>query len=234
MEHAELNDRHLSDSGLFLIQPTLDHVQTYAPRAGACAPGGYNLEWSDIAHQDWLECWGDLDHRARMVVTMDRTFVAGDCRAEEALAARHDLRLENGRVATVNPAGASELEALLCVSGAETRTICIPRRQRSGHVLMRAARLGSMHEKTVLGITFWVADDRFAVEWPDFRPIFGLTAAEAKVVEKLIHGVSAEDIGRALKVSINTVRSHISHVYEKLGITCREQLWRRLAPYRIN
>jgi DNA-binding CsgD family transcriptional regulator len=48
----------------------------------------------------------------------------------------------------------------------------------------------------------------------------------------LLHGHSAETISKQQKLSINTVRTHIRHAYEKLDITCREALWRRLAPYR--
>lgn len=193
-----------------------------------------SCDWRGTSPQDWLDCWSGLDHRARMVVTNERIYVAGDHRAEQAIVARQDLRLNSGRVELVDPTCRSELDNLVRVEEGEGRTICVRRRQRGGHLLMRASRLGGPPGVFLLGIAFWIADENFAVEWPDFRRIFGLTAAEAKIVEQLIQGVGAETIAAALRVSINTVRTHISHVYEKLGITCREELWRRLAPYRIN
>lgn len=187
-----------------------------------------------VSPQDWLDWWSGLDHRARMVVTAERVYMVGDLRAERVLAAREDLRLASRRLELVNPAGMPDLESLIHIEEGEVRTICIRRRRRGGHLLMRAVRLAAPPGMSLIGIAFWIADERFVVEWPDFRPIFGLTAAEAKIVEQLIQGVAAEEIAALLQVSINTVRTHISHVYEKLGITCREELWRRLAPYRIN
>lgn len=187
-----------------------------------------------VSPQDWLDCWSGLDHRARMVVNTDRIYVIGDRRAEQALAARQDLRLNSRRLESANPAGMSELDSLVRVEDGEVRTAVIPRRHRGGHLLMRSARIGARSGMSLLGITFWIADEKLMVEWPDFGPVFGLTAAETKIVDQLIQGLGAEAIGANLQVSINTVRTHISHVYEKLGITCREELWRRLAPYRLN
>lgn len=201
-----------------------------------------------VSPQDWLDCWSGLDHRARMIVNTDRIYVIGDRRAEQALAARQDLRLNAGRLEAANPTGMSELDSLMRVEEGEVRTTVVPRRHRGGHLLMRSTQIGVPSSQigapsgqigapsgmSLLGITFWIADEKLMVEWPDFGPVFGLTAAETKIVEQLIQGLGAEAIGANLQVSINTVRTHISHVYEKLGITCREELWRRLAPYRLN
>jgi DNA-binding CsgD family transcriptional regulator len=168
-----------------------------------------------------------------MMVLADRTYIAGDHRAEQTLAARKDLRLDHGRVETADPSGAAALRLLLSTE-AKALTTCVPRRGREGHLMMRAARIGEHRDLALFGIQFWIADDSFAVEWPDFGPIFGFTTAEASIVRQLLEGATGEAIATGMGISINTVRTHISHVYEKLGISSREQLWRRLAPYRID
>jgi DNA-binding CsgD family transcriptional regulator len=33
---------------------------------------------------------------------------------------------------------------------------------------------------------------------------------------------------------VHTVRAHLRHCYDKLGVSYREALWQRLAPYRLN
>lgn len=212
------------------------------PAAGEPWAGGERLSaFPQLAQSDgisqaheWLGSWSGLDGRARMVVTGDRIYVVGERRAEQALAGRQDLRVVAGRLEATDPTATSDLDSLLDVKNDEVRTLFLPRRLHDGHLVMRAGPLGGQEGTRLIGVTFWIADERSVVEWPDFGPIFGLTAAEAKVVEQLIQGISAEGIAAALSVSINTVRTHICHVYEKLGITCREQLWRRLAPYRLN
>jgi DNA-binding CsgD family transcriptional regulator len=192
------------------------------------------VEWLDVSPRDWIQCWGGMDCRARMVLDLDRNYVVGDCRAERVLSERRDLRLNGHRVELLDPGGMPQLEHLLQVGRGEVRTAFIRRRRLGGHLIMRATGFRSKNGEPLIGIVFWVADEKLEVEWPDFGPVFGLTAAEAKVVEFLIQGLGAELIATELQVSINTVRTHICHVYEKLGITCREELWRRLAPYRVN
>jgi DNA-binding CsgD family transcriptional regulator len=191
-------------------------------------------EWSGLAPPSSLECWGEIDGFSRMIVTAERVYVDGDSRAREALASRRDLRLNSKHLEMVDAAAMAELKHLVRVEPGETRTAVVRRREQGGHLLMRAAQLSSQAGTSLIGIAFRVADDLFSAEWPDLAPVFGFTAAEAKIVELLLQGLGAELIASKQKVSINTVRTHISHVYEKLGIACREELWRRLAPYRLN
>ena len=48
-----------------------------------------------------------------------------------------------------------------------------------------------------------------------------LTPAETDVLEKLVVGLSNREIAFALDVSENTVKTHIRHIFEKLGVTDR-------------
>ena len=51
-----------------------------------------------------------------------------------------------------------------------------------------------------------------------------LTPCERDVLELLARGRSARYVAEELGVSFNTVRTHIRHVYEKLGIHSRQDL----------
>ena len=59
--------------------------------------------------------------------------------------------------------------------------------------------------------------------------LFDLTPAEIRVSEMVSEGVPPADIARALGVSINTVRSHLSRVFEKTGTKRQAELVRLLA-----
>ncbi|MEM7299465.1 MAG: LuxR C-terminal-related transcriptional regulator [Pseudomonadota bacterium] len=59
---------------------------------------------------------------------------------------------------------------------------------------------------------------------------FGLTALtprECDVVQLLVTGHSAKSIARALDMAIGTVRNHIKHIYLKLGLSSRAELYER-------
>lgn len=205
-----------------------------SPGSSAFPQLSVDCDWRGVRPRDWLECWSGIDGLARLVVTAERIFLGGDSRAEEALALRHDLRCNSRRLETVDPAESSTLDALVRVEKGETRTAFLHRRRRGGHLLMRATQLAAPAGMPLVGIAFRLADEAFAPRWADLEAIFGLTGSEAKIVELLLQGLGADAIASRQKISINTVRTHISHVYEKLGIACREELWRRLAPYRLN
>lgn len=60
---------------------------------------------------------------------------------------------------------------------------------------------------------------------------FGLTKTEQAVVEKLLAGLSAEEIAEQSGSSPLTVRTHIKHAYHKLGVASRGELSAKLTPY---
>jgi DNA-binding CsgD family transcriptional regulator len=52
----------------------------------------------------------------------------------------------------------------------------------------------------------------------------GLTPTEQKVVELVVQGLSNAEIGERMFVSTATVKSHLNHIFAKLGVPDRRQL----------
>ena len=50
-----------------------------------------------------------------------------------------------------------------------------------------------------------------------------LTPREAEILALLIRGLSNKDIGAQLRISLGTVRVHLTHLYKKLRVVCRTQ-----------
>ncbi|HVM67067.1 MAG TPA: response regulator transcription factor, partial [Acidimicrobiales bacterium] len=50
------------------------------------------------------------------------------------------------------------------------------------------------------------------------------TAREREVLELLQCGMPNAEIARALGMSVNTVKSHVKHLYAKLGVRSRQKL----------
>ncbi|MFI4978955.1 MAG: response regulator [Nevskiales bacterium] len=65
------------------------------------------------------------------------------------------------------------------------------------------------------------------VSAPDALPVstnLKLTSRELEVLQLVADGATYTEIGARLHVSINTVRSHIRHLYDKLAVTSRARL----------
>jgi DNA-binding CsgD family transcriptional regulator len=52
----------------------------------------------------------------------------------------------------------------------------------------------------------------------------GLTGKEREVLARMLAGQSRREIAAELHVSENTVKTHVKHVYEKLGVCGREEI----------
>jgi len=65
---------------------------------------------------------------------------------------------------------------------------------------------------------------QFFNQKPAGDPAFGaLTDREHVVLTKLSEGLTYDEIGAALSISVNTVRKHIRHIYEKLEVNSRTE-----------
>ncbi len=53
---------------------------------------------------------------------------------------------------------------------------------------------------------------------------FGLTAREAEIAAELLGGLSPAAVATSLKISVSTVRVHIKHIYNKLGVNSQLEL----------
>lgn len=64
--------------------------------------------------------------------------------------------------------------------------------------------------------------------WPGAT--LGLTARQAEVVALLLQGMSNQEIAAALVIDVNTVKTHLRHIYRVLGARSRAQVLARLLP----
>lgn len=182
----------------------------------------------------WSDCWSAMDGQARLGLTAERVLLWADKMARATIAAGDGLRLCGLRLEPSDHLARGRFSELLAVEEGDIRSLCLSRGRRGGHLLMRASRLVDATGLQLIGVSFRSTGPDFEPIWADFSEIYGLTASENRIVRQLLGGRSAERIAAALGVSIDTVRTHIRHAYEKMEISSREDLWRRAAPYRLN
>ena len=106
------------------------------------------------------------------------------------------------------------------------------RRARSREALEEAAR-----EFERMGAHVWAerAGEEIARlgSWKS-QPVGELTAAERRVVEAAMDGLSNKEIAATLFVTTHTVEIHLSKAYKKLGIRSRSQLARALQTLKVS
>ena len=90
-------------------------------------------------------------------------------------------------------------------------------------LLERHARHGTAHAALVADILSMLAGRRSAPPAGPPPPLEPLSGSEVRVLRYLPTNLPAAEIARELTVSRSTVRTHISHVYAKLGAHTRAE-----------
>jgi two-component system, NarL family, nitrate/nitrite response regulator NarL len=62
------------------------------------------------------------------------------------------------------------------------------------------------------------------VQGKDARERFGLSARELEVVTAVVAGYSNKEIGQKLSLSVQTVKHHVTNIFDKLGVSNRMEL----------
>jgi DNA-binding CsgD family transcriptional regulator len=60
----------------------------------------------------------------------------------------------------------------------------------------------------------------------------GLTRAEIGIAQLVMRGKNNGEIARALSISIHTVRHHVQHIHDKVGVRSRAQLMETLQRHK--
>jgi two-component system, NarL family, nitrate/nitrite response regulator NarL len=66
--------------------------------------------------------------------------------------------------------------------------------------------------------------ERAAAGPPPRRPTFGLSPRELQVVATIVAGYTNEDIAGELRISVKTVKHHLTSIFDKLGMSNRLEL----------
>jgi DNA-binding NarL/FixJ family response regulator len=66
------------------------------------------------------------------------------------------------------------------------------------------------------------------------RPAFGLTARQLDIVSAIAAGATNHDIAQQFSISANTVKYHLTNMFEKLGVSNRIELARFAVQHRLD
>jgi len=68
----------------------------------------------------------------------------------------------------------------------------------------------------------------------ELREFYGLSKGQGRVIACMLRGTNIDDTAKELHISINTIRSHLRAVYDKLGVNNKSELFRLLSMTLVN
>lgn len=117
------------------------------------------------------------------------------------------------RAATAGDAGIHQLRA---ANGSVVKVVVVPVNQE------QQARLDDDQAQVAVVI----ADDHRTIAPRLLRDAYHLTAAETKVAIGLASGLTQEELGASLFVSLATIKTHTQHIFRKTGVSRQAELIR--------
>jgi DNA-binding CsgD family transcriptional regulator len=176
-----------------------------------------------------LETWLGMDRRARLIVSDELGLQWSNSAGRSLLDRRDPLLLCGDALRPRNPAESRRFQDFVRKASSDMAVLCLTDHHRENHMLVAAVRLPSR----LVGLTACFASEALEPHWADLREAFGLTSSERDIAQALSSGLTAEAVAQKLGTSVKTVRTHIRHVYSKLGVSSREELFHKLTPYMM-
>jgi DNA-binding CsgD family transcriptional regulator len=78
-----------------------------------------------------------------------------------------------------------------------------------------------------------ISQNDFATSPEILSEALGITRAEAKVLGQLLTGCTIPDCGARMDISPHTARTHLRNIFDKLGVSSKAQLMKRVADHPI-
>jgi len=171
-----------------------------------------------------------------VVVANDSRILHANAAAQLMFKADGPVRSFHGKLSATDLAGARELtEAIVLAQRNEAAIgaagIGVALKNASGeaaiaHVLPLA--YGELRTRLMPQATAAVfvtqAGRKLSADMSAIAKDFGLTPAEARLLEHLVQGATLVDVAHTLGVSDPTARSHLSHIFLKTGVTRQADL----------
>lgn len=178
--------------------------------------------------------WAELDRHPRVIVDDNLRLLWVNSQADVLLDQRRDLQRLDGHFAPVNLGLRQQLETFIRGCTSMVGSWNLARADGDGHMVVRAQKLDDLPGRgCAYGISFYGTGSDFSASYADLDKVFALTPKEYRVLLDMINGLPADEVAQLREVSVETVRSHIRRIYEKVGVASREGLFFKLRPYRL-
>jgi DNA-binding CsgD family transcriptional regulator len=179
-----------------------------------------------------------LDRLDRGVIMLDATGFVLDANvpALRVLNEVDGITIRNGRLRFVDAVFDERLKRLIaqCQPGATgaARPIAARfkrRRAQSYFVLVSPVPTNVDERDVVLTACIYATDGRRGISTELLQELYGLTRAQAEVARRLFAGRNVEQAAKSLRLSPNTVRTHLKQIFTKCEVQSQAELMHLLA-----
>lgn len=161
--------------------------------------------------------WLETESKARILVSTD-LIVRWMSNAAKALVESGDIRVQDGRL-TPRSAVVSDL-INAADTNAATCALLLDSEQRTWVIWAR--RLCNT-PSSLVGVIFH--PPRMTARFSALVDTHTLTPSEGRVVEMLLNGIETGRIAQVLNVSNETLKTHLKHIYCKMNVKSRGELF---------
>lgn len=168
--------------------------------------------------------WLDIDQRPRLVLDHADRIVWSNAAARRMLRPPRPVVIEGDRLEMADKAVEATARRLIHEADGQVRRMSLgggDSEQLSLVLNAWAAGTGS-HRQVFIRINLLEAT--LGVEESGLAEAYGLTPAEAVVLDCLLSLEPPGEIARRQGLSINTVRTHVRRIYAKMGVSTQPQL----------
>jgi DNA-binding CsgD family transcriptional regulator len=190
------------------------------------------MQSSDLKQALALD-WLNSDPQSRIIIDDELNLVWANDAARELVGQGCELEVKDGFLQTRTKAVHDALVQFAIGCGRDIATFCLRCEDGKGHLLFRGREISRRSGQRWIGIIFFLSNGQNGTRYADLDQAFSLTPAEHRVLLHMIEGETADAVATRLGVSLETVRSHIRHLYGKLNVSSREELFARIQPFRI-
>ena len=168
--------------------------------------------------------WINLERRARLIVTPAGDVLWVSTAARALFDTSAPLHIQDGCLTGKTPQVSDRLRALLASVGPAAP--CWMLEERDAVIWAQQIEAAG---PVCIGLTIRPAGEQLQVS--ALAEARQLTAAEARVVGMMLGGAETGRIAQALDISVETLRTHVKHVYRKLGVKSRGELFATALQY---
>jgi DNA-binding CsgD family transcriptional regulator len=187
-------------------------------------------QFKNNADPDPLSIWARRDTRALLVVDDDLNICWRNDAAVELLGRAPTVTICDGLLVPCGMRAKATFRSFVRASSERLSTLCLQAND-TDHMLCTAISLVDGEKPRKTGISLRLTSDAVSVGAVTLEAAFSLTPSERTVVQTLLAGHTAEQIGSQLRLSVGTIRMHIRHIYDKLGVSSREAMFHKLIPF---
>ena len=176
-----------------------------------------------------------LEKLDRGVVLLDADGMVIDANslAQRSIADAQGIYVRNGRLAFSDPRIDERFTRILFPGrGTSSRALAVSLK-RNGELPCRVVIAAANAQVARRGVSFvvliYTSDGTRNISTELLTELYGLTRAQANVARRLYAGYSVEETATHLRLSLNTVRTHLKQIFSKCEVQSQAELLHTLA-----